>query len=447
MIKSISLILISLSLLHSQNIEQTIQEVLTTNPAVLERVYNYKTTKQDVTAAQSGYYPTLDIKLSGGLEQTAKTGPNGNDISLVDDGEYNVYQASLTYKQNLFNGFQTLYQVESQEYKSVSSAYSYIQKANSIAFETVNTYLQVIKNQELLITAQANVDINKQILVKVQKLFNAGLTTLSEVHKIESSLFLAKSNLVVQENTILDVSYNLQKVLGRELDPKEMIRPTLNISFPPTLEETISFSLEHNPSLLVSDYNIKLAQATQEEKKSAFYPLVDIEVSQAMNENLNGIKGTDDRFRAMAYVSYNLFNGFADDAALQKSQSKVYQQQMNKDTIKREIIENLNRAWAANNKLKEQLKYLVKYKEFSNKTLKLYSKEYDLGRRSLLDLLSAQNDFIQSKAQIIITEYSLLYAKYRILDAMGILVLSTISDTQEIYSNVDLVTDELNKGL
>ena len=63
-----------------------------------------------------------------------------------------------------------------------------------------------------------------------------------------------------------------------------------------------------------------------------------------------------------------------------------------------------------------------KYEKFSNKTLELYSREYDLGRRSLLDLLSAQNDLIGANSQIINANYNILFAKYRILDAMGILV-------------------------
>jgi len=196
--------------------------------------------------------------------------------------------------------------------------------------------------------------------------------------------------------------------------------------------------MQNNPSLLVSQYNIKLAQATNREKHSAFYPKIDIEVSQSMNKNLSAIEGEDNRFRAMAYLSYNIFNGFSDSSALQKSLSQVHQEVESKNSLRRQVIEGLNLSWAANKKLEEQLVHLQNYKKFSLKTLTLYAKEYDLGRRSLLDLLSAQNDFIGSKAQIINTEYSMLFAKYRILDAMGTLVSTLISDEDIIYSNVGL---------
>jgi len=157
-----------------------------------------------------------------------------------------------------------------------------------------------------------------------------------------------------------------------------------------------------------------------------------------MNKNLSAIEGNDDKFRAMAYVSYNFFRGFTDKAAIQKSVSKVHQEIESKNNLRRQVIEGLSLSWAANTKLQEQLVHLEEYKKYSLKTLTLYAKEYDLGRRSLLDLLSAQNDFIGSKAQIINTKYSLLYAKYRILDAMGILVSSIVKENYDIYKNVGL---------
>jgi len=89
----------------------------------------------------------------------------------------------------------------------------------------------------------------------------------------------------------------------------------------------------------------------------------------------------------------------------------------------------------------QQLKDLKDYSRFSEKTLELYNEEYDLGRRSLLDLLSAQNDVINSRSQIIIAEHDYLLAKYRILDAMGLLPMAIVGDTESISSRVNLYTD------
>ena len=444
--KKISVLLtISLaSALFAQDLKMTVEEVLSTNPVVFERLKNYNSTKEDITSAKAGYYPKLDLSIGVGIENTQERSDWEGISTLSKDGDpvdsstLSVYQTSLKYTQNIFAGFETYYQVEQQSSRTTSSAYSYVEKVNDTSFKMVDTYLQVMRNKELLDTAKANVEINQEIFKKVQKLYDAGLTTLSEVNKIESSLSLAKSNYVVQENTLMDVKYNMHRVLGRYLNTDEMTKPVLNVALPATIEDAAQLAMENNPSLLVAAHNIKLAQATYKGSKSPFYPKVDIELSENMNSNLSGIQGDDNRFRAMAYLSYNFFNGYADSSTLQKNISKIHQEVERKNDLRRQVIEGLNLSWAANEKLGDQLDHLREYKKFSLKTLTLYAKEYDLGRRSLLDLLSAQNDFIGAKQQIINTEYSMLFSKYRILDAMGTLVLTVLGSADIVYANVGL---------
>lgn len=425
------------TLINAQNLKTTVEEVLSTNPVILERLKNYNSVKEDITSAKSGYYPKLDLVLGAGRENTDRSNRSNNAVDQSFD--YTVYQNSLTLTQNIFKGFETTYQVEQEENRAISAAYSYVEQVNDTAFSMLNSYIQVMKNTELLQTAKENVEINEEIFVKVKKLFDAGLTTLSEVNKIESSLSLAKSNYVVQENTLMDVTYNLQRILGRFLDPKKMVEPIFESQLPKSLEEATQYAMDHNPSLLVSRYNVKLAQAAYKEKQSAFYPQIDMEVSQSMNKNLSATEGNEDKFRAMAFLKYNFFNGFSDSAGLQKSISQIHQENQSKHNLRRQVIEGMNLSWTANEKLTTQLIHLKDYQKFSAKTLTLYSQEYDLGRRSLLDLLSAQNDLIGSKSQIISTKYNILYAKYRILDAMGILLATVVGDTDLVYSNVGLI--------
>ncbi|MDD3451223.1 TolC family outer membrane protein [Sulfurimonas sp.] len=417
--------------LFSQDVKSTISEVLSSNPIVQERLKNYNATKEDITAAKAGYLPKLDLSVGVGKEDGERA---PNNIPF----DYNVYQNSLTLTQNVFKGFETQSRVAQHENRTLAAAYNYIEKVNNLSFETLNAYVDLMKHQELLALQKENIGIHTEIFKKVQKLYDAGLTTLSEVNKIESALALANANYVVQENTLLGVSHTMQKILGHTLDAQSMVKPANDVLLPATVEEATEIATKNNPSLLVSQYNIQLAHATYEEKKSPLYPSLDLELSQSYNKNLSGVEGRYENLRAMAYLRYNLFNGFADKAGMQKSVSTIHQEMEIRNRLQREVIERLNLAWTANEKLAQQLKYLNEHKKFSLQTLTLYSKEYDLGRRSLLDLLSAQNDFMGAKTQIINSEYSLLFAKYRVLDAMGTLVTTIVQESDTIYSKVGL---------
>ena len=421
--------------LQAQDMKTTLQEVLATHPVIQERLQNYNATKEDIASAQAGYYPKLDLNLGAGYENTKRY----NQAGGTDDQTYsfNVYQNSLKYTQNLFNGLSTTYLVKEQEYKTFAAAYSYVEKVNTTSYDFVNAYLEVLKNRELLETAHENVQINEDVLEKVNKLYKSGFTTLSEVNKIKSSLALTKSNLVVQENTLLDKEYALERIIGHQVDIDTLSQDGAQVTLPETKEKIIEYAMAHNPSLLVSEFNKRTAQATNKERKAAYYPKIDIEVSQSMNKNLSGIEGNNDAFRAMAYLSYNIFNGFSDKHAIAKSLKQIEQENQNQYNIKRQILQTVESSWASRIKLKEQMLHLEEYHDYSKKTLALYRKEYALGQRSLLDLLASQNDLIKSKEQIINTNYSILYANYRLLDAMSMLVTSLL-DKDDVYQQVGI---------
>ncbi|MEO1937341.1 MAG: TolC family protein [Sulfurimonas sp.] len=424
--------------LCAQTLQETLNEVIQTHPQIKERLQNYKAFQKDITISKSEYYPKIDLSVSAGREK----------YTLQNKEYFNIYENSLRYTQNLFNGLGTTYRLKEQELRQTAAAYSYVEKVNNISLTSATAYIEVLKNRALIETAQENVDIDKKILSKVKKLYKFGLTTLSEVNKIESSLALAQSNLVVQQNALLSAQYNLEKLLGKSVKPFELEdTKDLNIDLPKTKKESFEFALKHNPSLLIAHYNLNLAKALKKENQSLYYPKVDIDISQSLNNNSSATERGYDRFRAMAYFSYNLFNGFADKATVEKNEIQIFQEVQNMQNVQREIKKNLDLAWASHTKLQEQRLYLKEYKDFSKKTLKLYAKEYDLGRRSLLDLLSSQNDFIRAKAQLVINRYDILTAKFQILDVMSLLpqVLIHPQANKEIYENVHLQSHKKDK--
>lgn len=425
------------SSLSAITLQENVREVLNTNPVVQERLKNFRATQQDLNIAESEYYPQLDLRASAGYNNA------GEIYSHVRDTDYTNYDSSLTLTQNIFDGFGTMHKVDYEEARILSSAYHYIEKANDMAFEMTSAYVKVLRSYELLQTARENVQINESIYFKVKDLYDAGLTTDSEVKKIQSTLSLARSNLTVQQNNARDTEYTYRRVLGRMPSVTEMERPDFNLPMPESIERAAMYSVEHNPSLLVSRYNIKGAQALWKQNKKDFYPTVDLEVSQNYNDSSrtpNGFDQADDRFKARVVMSYNLFRGGADSANIQKHVSKINQEIEIKRDLKRQVIEGLDLSWNAYEMIGLQLQDLKKYSDYSEKTLELYKEEYDLGRRSLLDLLSAQTDVINSRSQIITAEYDRLFAKYRILDAMGLLVPAVAGEENDYAAKVNLNT-------
>ncbi len=446
--KKLMLLVIVIAILSSSlsglTLKESIIEAINTNPVVQERLKNYRLTQQDLNIAESEFYPSLDLSGSVGYNDAGslKNEATSDWSHRVIDTDYGNYEAQLKLTQNLFDGFSTMNKVDYQEARILAAAYNYIEKSNDIAFKMTSVYINVLRAYELLQTARENIQINEEILTKVNDLFEAGLTTESEVKRIESSLSLSRSNFVVQKNNTLDTEFNFRRILGRMPDVSTMTKPDINTPMPESIERAALYAINHNPSLIVSEYNIKGAQSLWKQHQKEYYPTIDLEISQRYNdvETINAFNNPDDRFVARIVMNYNLFRGGADKAAVQKDISKINQEIEIKRDLKRQVIEGLDLSWNAYTMIGLQLKDLNDFNKFAEKTLELNKEEYDLGRRSLLDLLTAQHDVINSRSQIITAEYDRLFSKYRILDAMGLLPLSIVGDTREFSTRVNLYT-------
>jgi outer membrane protein, adhesin transport system len=165
-----------------------------------------------------------------------------------------------------------------------------------------------------------------------------------------------------------------------------------------------------------------------------YYPKIDAYVRRSWTNDTGGQLGDGDVTSAGITISYNLYRGGADEAQVEKSLVQIMKEKELKNDVIRKLDEQGRLSWSAKTYVAQQLVYLNRYAQTSAKTLELYQQEYDLGRRTLLDLLVAQNDYVAARSQIIKAENDVMFANYRILDAMGTMVQNVLGSKTTDYT-------------
>jgi adhesin transport system outer membrane protein len=427
--------------LSALTLKQSVSDVINTNPVVKERTNNYRATQQDLKIAESEYLPTVDLRSGIGYKDA------GNLNNEIRDVSYDYYENSLKLTQNLFNGFDTTYKVDYQEARVLAAAYHYLEKSNDMGFRMVESYLNVIKNYKLLQNSKDSVDFHQQMYEDIQNLYDAGLNTASSISKVKAGLALAKTNYIVQKNNTRDAEFNFARIYGKKPIVTNMELPILEVQMPSSIQRATMYAIRNNPSLIVSHYNLEGAQALYKKSKSGYYPKIDFEIEQLYNDyhtDNNGFDSPDDRFRVGLQLNWNLYRGGADKATQQKAISKMHQEQQIHQDLQRQVIEGLELSWSAFEIIKEQIVQLHEYSKYSESTLVSYKEEYNLGKRSLLDFVTAQNDVVNSRAQMIKAQSEQLFAQYRLLDAMGLLVTVVMGDQGSYERAVNVNTDEMS---
>ncbi|MFL1706770.1 TolC family protein [Campylobacter sp. MOP7] len=395
----------------------TVKVVLQYNPNLKETQYVYMQVGKDLNIANNAYYPTLDIYGTYGYEKERIKDDNG-----IRKGSGKKATAGVTLVENLYNGGADKNRIKSQSHRLDAAAYSVAQKADRLVLQLVDAYISVLRNQELLDISKANVKTHQEIYAQIKDRTQSGFARGSEERQAGSRLALAESNLVSQQNNYMDSVTTLEKLYGVRLEAKNLINPVFEQMLPQTEEIVYATAMRCNPTVLLKDANIKMAQSVTKEKNAPFRPKLDLEASAGYEQNdifFNDY--SDKKYNVMLRMSYNLFNKNIDKLEKEKSRLALAESTHSIDTVKRDLAESLKFSWQTYIFSQEKMKHLNKHVEYAKQTLDSYRDEFRIGRRDLINLLDAESEYNNALEEIVNTKSALLYSKYRLLDNMGML--------------------------
>ncbi|GKT12802.1 MAG: outer membrane protein, adhesin transport system [Thiomicrorhabdus sp.] len=403
-------VMFSITTTQAMNLSSTVEDAIMHNPEFREQIKLYQGIESDLKGAEGSWYPKIDLTTGMGIENIDRAGTSKTSLTRTE--------ASARLTQNLFEGYGTVNEISRQEARLDSSAHSAQAKANQIALDMVTAYLNLLKEQELKQLAIESKSTHERILDQITQRSQAGIGNQVEVDQAKGRLALSNSNLMAAYNNYNDALARFQRVLGRMPD-HSLVKPNLEIIFPETMDEAINIALISHPTLRSANADIAQSRAQHKAASGSFYPRVDFELEQSFDNNTNGIEGKNNNLQAMFRMRYNLYNGGKDTANRNRTATGVQQAAEIRNNSRRQIIENLSYAWAAKTYIAEQLEYIHQHIQLTHETLIGYRKQFTLGRRSLLDLLNTEDEYISALISLVESEADYTIAEYRILNAMG----------------------------
>jgi adhesin transport system outer membrane protein len=413
-------LLLTASLVQAATLQEAVDVTVKTNPDVLAATHERAAVFQELEQAEAGYRPTLDLALGKGWEMTNNPATRG-----VGDGEVhlNREEASLFLRQMIFDGAETQNEVDRQAARTNSRAWGAFSAAENTGLEAVDAYLLVLEQQKLVELAQTNLDAHnrthEQILLRAER----GVGRKADEDQSLGRLALAESNLKAEQSNLRDAEIAYLRVVG--LAPESLMDPNSPISsIPSSMEDAIQQALDNHPTLQLANADIESARAQHETAKAPFYPDVHLEVGARADHNIDGQRGMDKDLVAMLRLRYNLYNGGRDEARREETAYLINQAAEIRNNTYRQVEESVRLSWNAWQTVKNQMASREQHVDSSEKARDAYQQQFNLGQRTLLDLLDSENEVFRAKTALINTQYDELFSMYRILNSMGMLLQS-----------------------
>ncbi len=428
MMKKQNILVLVLSLLvplsaQGETLVEAVEDVVATNPDVRAPAHNRLARDQEVKQAQSGYYPKLDIE--GGLGRTWVQEP----FSAHKDPKF-FY---IHLRQNLFTGFATMNESERQQARVLSQAYTVRAAAENAALDTARVYLDVLRNQELLALAKENLQIHERISDQIRLRSESGVGRRADNDQSQSRLQLARSNVVVAEQNLLDAESNYQRIVGHL--PQGLERPVSFVNtLPQTLDEAIDIAVMQHPTLQSAYADVKARVEQRDAAGSSFYPIIDVELDKVWEEEMRDPTREYDAdtrdydnwedLRFLVRLRYNLFEGFKDKARKEETVELLKEAREIRNHTYRQVIESISLSWRFYEAALRKQGFLEERVAFASVTSDLYTKQWNIGERTLLDVLDAEAERINARKDLIDEEFNGIFAEYRILTGIGQLLPS-----------------------
>ncbi|MDX1283115.1 TolC family outer membrane protein [Shewanella colwelliana] len=422
----------------SQTLEQAVAHTLDTNPDIRIAFNRFKAREEQVNQAIAGYMPTVDISGGYGWEQTNSPSSRrkAGQGDVDDEGVIELMRGEVGFsiKQMLFDGFYTSSEVDRYSFEASADQWALFAAAEDMALDVAKVYVNYIRSEQVLTLAEKNLQSHKDIYEQIKQRTDSGLGSIADLSQITGRLARANANVISAKNNFYDAKAQFMRIV--EKAPENLIVPVPDDDMLPTdLNNSLKVAQESHPILKSAASDISAAENERSSAQSNYYPKLSLELGGNWNDNLDGedgysafasqnVGGHSNDLVAMVRVKYNLFAGGKDLAREKEAAYKVGEAKEIRQRAYRQVIEGVNLAWNAYELLEPQKMYIRDHVVAAKDTQVAYSQQFNLGQRTLLDLLDTENELFEARKDYLEAEYDEIIAEYRILNATGRLLES-----------------------
>lgn len=388
------------------------QKAVSANPEVQEAWFAFLAAEDEQKSAKGGYLPKVDLGASAGVQRF--------DIDrLSQDEDYDPAGVNLTITQMLYDGFATSTNVSRLGRAKRARYFELLDAAERTTLETVAAYEDTRRFRTLVSLAEQNVKRHQEVLARIKERVTAGVGRSVDLEQATGRLALAESNLIIEHSNLHDVSSRYQRVVGEW--PAEGLQPAGHgsSSTPETLPASLELAYADNPAIVAASENISAAQYQHRNRRSAYQPRFDLRLRGDYGNDLDRIEGTTTDTRAEVVMTYNLFNGNSDRAAINQADDLIDVARSQRDTVCRNVRQQTRIAYNDRMRLAYQLEYLRVHKETTERARAAYLDQFQIGQRTLLDLLDTENEFFEAQRAYVNGEYDLSIAQAQVIASMG----------------------------
>jgi outer membrane protein len=408
-IRMLALALSLPSIASGETLQGALAKAYGTNPTLAGARAEQRANDENVPIARSRGLP--DASLSGGLNQDLlRTGDNTSIFSSRIGVTAPIYTGGLV--RNSVNAAKARVEAGRANLRGTEA---------DLFTAVVGAYMDVIRDEAIVSLNQAQVKVLGVNLEATKDRFEVGDLTRTDVAQSEARLSLARGRLELASAQLVSSREQYVNLVGDE--PGQLDTPPTLPNLPLSTDSAVITALDNNPDLAAA---IKVREAAGYDvgtARASRMPRVQGVADAAYNNGLGSIRlapsQSSHSVGAGVQATLPLFQGGAPSAQIRQAQARKSQAIEQVVLVERGIVARTRASysvWQASNAV---IKSSEKAVSANKLALEGVRAENSVGTRTILDILDAQQELLNSEVTLVTAERDAYVAGFRLLASMG----------------------------
>ena len=400
------------------DLKTAIQAALQNNPEITQAIYNRAATRAERAQAQGAWYPRISVETSAGIRELRN--PTRRTIGIADETLYPL-EASVTVDQLIWDSGAREAQIRYQAARTDAAAARIEERSEFIALNTSRAYIDYILQQRLVAIAQDNAAFHGRLTNDLRQGVEQGSISIADQQQAEERLQAAEARVVEAQEDLDTAAITFQRLTGMPIGDVTM-PPDLSAALPESLAMAEYLARRNNPFVQEAVADLEAAEELVRQAKGEMGPRINLEGKARYGEDIDGFEGKTTDYLGRIVMRWTLFDGMANSWNVEEQRARASEVQARMYQRTREAEEDVRSAWSRLDRQSSLVGELADQSRVTDDLLLSYREQFNVGRRSLLDVLDAQNTRYNVQAQLETARLAQLYAQYRVLASVNQLI-------------------------
>ncbi|HEX4535152.1 MAG TPA: TolC family outer membrane protein [Rhizomicrobium sp.] len=422
-----------------------------TNPQLLAQRADLRATDETIAQANAGWRPSINASGSYGYQCDSihiAADPTNPFAQSVPGGCHSGTSSStplsgqLVVQQPIFRGGQTFAEVGRAKALDRAGRAQLLQTEEQVLLDTVTAYMDVVRDAAIMQLRQNSVNALQKQLDATNEEFKVGEVTKTDVAQALARLSVAQSDLTVARGQLMSSRAEFEQVVGRPAATLER-SPALP-ALPTSLDTALQIGEVRSPVLAAAKANEKAAQYGVDDAAGALMPQLSVAGEYQYSKDavsIGSILPTQRTLAVIGQLQVPIYQGGGDEATVRRAKQLHSETQIQIAQADRQVRQSVTSSWQNFTAAKSSISTNQTAVSANQTAYDGAVIEQQAGSRTILDVLNAEQELINSQVSVVISQHDTMVTAYQVLATTGQLTAHALAlrvnyyDPQQYYDD------------